>query len=82
MWNDGEREFDVDEDHAEEEDGEGEEGGECCEESDGDCEDEEEREDYAVDGVEKCHGFMLLTSVHYLEEVREGRREGLLCHGM
>jgi hypothetical protein len=25
---------------------------------------------------------MLLTSVHYLEEVREGRREGLLCHGM
>ena len=68
MWNDGECEFDVDENHAEEEDGEGKEGGECCEERDGDCEDEEEGEDYAIDGVENCHGFMLLTSVHYLEE--------------
>lgn len=55
MGDNSEREFDVDESYAEEEDREGDCGREGCEDGDGDCEDEEEGEDYAVEGIEECH---------------------------
>ena len=45
MGDNSEREFDVDESYAEEEDREGDCGREGCEDGDGDCEDEEEGED-------------------------------------
>jgi hypothetical protein len=66
----GQGQFDVDENYSECKDGEGEEGGHAGEEGDGDCGDDEEGEDEAVDWIEEHHFLFDVSSVMSVEQIR------------